>query len=94
MDKGPSIKDVYSAGEGGGYPWKEMGGGTLFRAKETSFISSKKEEYEIFNIFSIWKIFWSLLIIKNKSITNFILHNDGMVLYILDMIFIIFKKGR
>ena len=47
------MKDV-SPEEKGGTPerrCREIGGGTLFRAKETSFFCSKKEENEIFIIF-------------------------------------------
>ena len=43
--KGPSIKDVSPEGEGGGTLKRrhgEMGGGTLFRAKETSFLNPYK----------------------------------------------------
>ena len=69
-----------------------MGGGTLFRAKQTSFFCSKKEENEIFIIFNLKDIYWELLIIKNKSNTNSILDNDGVVLDILDMILIFFHK--
>ena len=42
--------------------------------------------------FNLKDIFWELLIIKNKSITNSILDNDGVVLDILDMILIFFHK--
>ena len=44
LAKGPSIKDVSPKGEGGGTPKRrreEMGGGTLFRAEETSFLKVK-----------------------------------------------------
>ena len=68
------------------------GGGTLFRAKETSFFCTKKEENEIFIIFQFERFLLTLLVIKNKSITNSILDNDGVVWDILDMILIIFHK--
>ena len=69
-----------------------MGGGTLFRAKETSFFCSRKKRMKFSIFFNLKDIFLELLIIKNKSITNSILDNDGVVLDILDMILIFFHK--
>ena len=56
------------------------------------FSAPKKKRVKFSLFFNLKDIFWELLIIKNKSITNSILDNDGVVLDILDMILIFFHK--
>ena len=56
------------------------------------FSAPKKKRMKFSLFFNLKDIFWELLIIKNKSITNSILDNDGVVLDILDLILIFFHK--
>ena len=56
------------------------------------FSAPKKKRMKFSLFFNLKDNFWELLIIKNKSITNSILDNDGVVLDILGMILIFFHK--
>ena len=71
---------------------RRLGEVLYFEQRRRLFSAPKKKRMKFSLFFNLKDIFWELLIIKNKSITNSILDNGGVVMDILDMILIIFHK--